>query len=280
MNTPTAQTIPGFNGLSLNLWDYGGAGIPLLLCHCNGGAARLWDPVVAALPAGFRVLALDSRGYGDSGAPESPEECAPECSGRDLLAALAVLDLTGPVVAMGHSIGGTHLAWAEHLAPGTFARMVWIDPIIAPAKLLLPGLELARGARRRRNSFASREDARERLSSKPPKASWTVEVMEAYIEYALAEQPDGSVLLKCPGEQEAWFYEQGAAGEIYRHMGSISPETLLLSAQNSELLPLVKLQATWLPKADTCIHATASHFLPQEAPEWVAETAGKWLLAT
>ena len=278
MSIPTAHEIPGYNGLSLNVWDYGGTGIPLLLCHCNGGVGRLWDPVVAALPEGFRVFALDTRGYGDSDAPETPDGCTPESSGRDILAVIAALRLDSPIYAMGHSIGGAHLAWAEHLAPCTFTRMVWIDPIIAPVEVLMVGLELAAGARRRRNTFPSRQEARDRLGSKAPKVSWCPEALDAYIDHALSKQPDGSLALKCPGDREAWFYEQGAEGNIYHYLNTIETEILLLSAEGSELLPIVRDQAQLLPNAQTLIHPTASHFLPQEVPVWVAESAGEWLL--
>jgi pimeloyl-ACP methyl ester carboxylesterase len=53
----------------VNLWfvDTGGAGVPLVLLHPNTGTVEIWQPQIGALSAaGYRVIAFDRRGWGNS----------------------------------------------------------------------------------------------------------------------------------------------------------------------------------------------------------------------
>jgi pimeloyl-ACP methyl ester carboxylesterase len=49
--------------------DSGGDGPPLVLLHPGVGDSRIWDPVLPALTAKYRVIRYDARGFGQSPAP-------------------------------------------------------------------------------------------------------------------------------------------------------------------------------------------------------------------
>ncbi|WP_159450491.1 alpha/beta fold hydrolase [Bradyrhizobium mercantei] len=74
-------------------------GVPVLLCHSILTSSAIWHREALALAArGYRVLALDSRGHGQSAAPRGPYTM------DDLVAdAIAVLDHFG--IARSHVIG-------------------------------------------------------------------------------------------------------------------------------------------------------------------------------
>lgn len=80
-----------------------GKGPAVIFLHGIGGSARVWTLQLAALAeSGYRAVAWDSPGYGDS--PQSPPKSWDELSSA-LLALLDCLDL--PVAALvGHSFGG------------------------------------------------------------------------------------------------------------------------------------------------------------------------------
>jgi len=59
----------------------------------------------ALIHAGFRVVTYDQRGHGRSGEP-ALEDCTVAQLGRDLAAVLETACPTGPVVLVGHSMGG------------------------------------------------------------------------------------------------------------------------------------------------------------------------------
>lgn len=88
-----------------------GSGPPVLLCHGFPESWYSWRyqiPAVAA--AGFRVLALDMKGYGESTAPPDIEEYSQEKLCKDLVTFLDKM-LIPQVTLVGHDWGG-FLVWA------------------------------------------------------------------------------------------------------------------------------------------------------------------------
>ncbi len=86
----------------------------LLCVHGNPTWSYLWRRVLAAAPAGWRVLAPDQLGMGYSERLDAPRSLAERVADLgDLTSALAV---TGPVVVVAHDWGGpVSLGWAlEH----------------------------------------------------------------------------------------------------------------------------------------------------------------------
>ncbi len=66
---PTRYTNYTVNGFRLNLAETGAGETVLVFLYYFGGSARTWDPVMEGLADGFRCLAPDLRGWGDSDAP-------------------------------------------------------------------------------------------------------------------------------------------------------------------------------------------------------------------
>lgn len=79
------------------------AGAPIVFVNSLGTNLHLWDPVVAALPPGLRILRYDTRGHGDSDAPPPPYSMGALI--RDLEALMDARAISGAVV-VGLSIGG------------------------------------------------------------------------------------------------------------------------------------------------------------------------------
>ncbi len=274
--TPRRLSARGAGGVLLNVWDYGGDGPTLLLCHCTGTLARIWDPVVRHLGNRFRCIALDTRGQGDSDAPAAHAEYAWKLSGHDLLYVLDALELEAPIMAAGHSAGGAHVAYAEYLRPGVFGRVVLIDAIIGPDHVFTLPSPLAEMVRRRVNVFPTRELARERFVAKPPMNTWVAEAVDLYVEHGLWQRDDGQWELKCPGDREAFFYELGGASDVYAELDRMPVETLLVVGDDSNSKALAELQHQLLPHASLRVVADASHFVVQERPEEIARLLLEW----
>ena len=271
--SPAMEASPSTSG------DYGGAGPPLLLCHCTGGLGRLWDPVAARLREHWRVLAPDTRGHGASAQPTTQDQCRWEHSGKDLLAIIDALDLGAGLAVSGHSAGGAHVVYAALLRPGVFTRMALIDPITAPKTILDPaGGHLEAQARRRIGVFPSREDARARLAKKSPYEAWTASVQDAYFQHGFQETQDGHVRLCCSPQVEAWCYAEGGAADAFTRLGEIQTPTMLITGEHSKLRPLVQEQARHLPRAQIETVPGATHFVPQERPEDLAAVLRQWFL--
>ncbi len=274
---PARIRIAGHDGVALNLWDYGGDGPPLLLCHCTGAMGRMWDPIVMCLRQSFHVYALDSRGHGESAKPMERDAYTWENCGRDTLKAADHLNVAGGLLAAGHSGGGTHLVYAELLRPGTFRKMALLDAIVAPRAVFTGENRMARIARRRRESFSGRAEARAHFGAKPPMNAWNTAALDAYVAHGLEERPDGRVWLKCPRRVEAYFYEMAPGCDAFDRIHEIVVPTLLLTAERSNVGFLPRMQQERMPGARMHVIPRASHFFPQEEPETTARMLLEWL---
>ncbi|MCP2164698.1 alpha/beta fold hydrolase [Goodfellowiella coeruleoviolacea] len=85
--------------------DFGGDGPAILLLHGLMGRATTWWSVARWLRRHGRVVGLDARGHGDHPCPGGPWRT--EDFVADIVARLDDLAL-GPVVVIGHSMGGLH----------------------------------------------------------------------------------------------------------------------------------------------------------------------------
>jgi len=91
------MSIPGqriqVNGIDLNVYVEGD-GEPVLLLHGFPDSNYLWRGVIPRLvKAGYRVIAPDQRGFGESEAPEGKENYDMELIARDAVGVLDALDI-------------------------------------------------------------------------------------------------------------------------------------------------------------------------------------------
>jgi pimeloyl-ACP methyl ester carboxylesterase len=90
------------NGLSLYYEEHG-SGEPLVLLHGGLGATELWAPVLPALAAGRRVIAVDLQGHGRTADVDRPFRA--ETMADDVAALIEHLGI-GQADVMGYSLGG------------------------------------------------------------------------------------------------------------------------------------------------------------------------------
>ncbi|HEY6500802.1 MAG TPA: alpha/beta hydrolase [Streptosporangiaceae bacterium] len=83
----------------------GRTGSPVLFVHGNVSSSLFWQPTMLALPAGFRALALDLRGFGDTDPEPVDATRGLRDYADDLAAAIEALGLDG-VHLVGWSMGG------------------------------------------------------------------------------------------------------------------------------------------------------------------------------
>lgn len=102
---PSAMTVDSPSGARLAVSRYGeGNGPVLVLTHGWGADQREWKWLLGSLPAATRVVTWDLPGLGASTPPRNREYSLPQLAG-DLNAVVGTVK-DGPVVLVGHSIGG------------------------------------------------------------------------------------------------------------------------------------------------------------------------------
>lgn len=113
--------------------DTGGDG-PLVLAIPGMGDLRseyrLLRPALQA--AGFRVVTMDVRGFGDSSA--SWDDYSAHAVGNDALALLQYLN-AGPAIILGNSFAAGSALWAAHDAPTHVRGVVLLSPIVRDAPM-------------------------------------------------------------------------------------------------------------------------------------------------
>jgi pimeloyl-ACP methyl ester carboxylesterase len=276
-------TLP--SGIEIALLDWGGAGPLALLHHANGFCGAMWGIVAQGLRPHYRVVAVDARGHGDSAKPRGkapyhwarfPEDLEAVASG------LAREHRDGRIrIGVGHSFGGVATLGAAARRPELFERILLVDPVIHSREAYVPRDperarrigKLVRGARRRRHHFASRAEARAWFEGRKIFANWLPEALDLYVAEALAERPDGSVELKCPGAVEAAVFEQGGSLDVHGLAPDVRAPTLLLWAKRGSF-PRSAYEALVARMPDARIEDIDSgHLVPMERPELVVEAA-------
>ncbi len=272
-------TVPGAEG--------GVAGRPILLAHATGFHGMVWQPLAAHL-TGFHAVAPDLRGQGDSSPPV----------GRDMDwngfadDVLAVVDAWGvdELVAVGHSKGGAALLLAEQRRPGTF-RALWLlraggVPRRRPRRTARvrgahavgadqPGgahNPLAAGALRRRATFASRQAAYDNYASKLPLSVLDPEALHAYVDHGFADQPDGTVALKCRPEVESAIFTMASDNGAFDHLSEVRCPVTIARGTEESFGPAAFAQPVVdaLPRGRLATFDHLGHFGPLERPAEVA----------
>jgi pimeloyl-ACP methyl ester carboxylesterase len=263
------------DGVELAVHDLGGAGPAIIFAHATGLHALVWAPLVHHLTDRFRCWAVDFRGHGDSTPPVGRSL---EWAGfaDDVLAVVDTLQLDRPF-GVGHSKGGASLLLAEERRPGTLRAAYLFEPIVYPVpEELPPGTsrrnELSEGARRRRDVFASRDQAYENYASKPPLSAMHPDALRAYVDHGFADQPDGTVRLKCRPEHEAEVFEMSWQHDAFERLEDVRcPVTVACGGEPGPSL-VAPLVAERLPAGRLEVHDDLGHFGPLQDPARIARS--------
>jgi len=111
------------NGASLHIAELG-EGAPLLLLHGWPEFWLTWEPVMLRLAKGYRLIAPDLRGFGDSDKPNGPFGPADHAS--DMLALLDTLGIKQAGI-VGHDVGGAVMQPLARKAPERVVGLFFFD---------------------------------------------------------------------------------------------------------------------------------------------------------
>lgn len=274
------QLTAGSHELAGLLWP--GITPTLLLVHATGFHKEIWVPTVTALRAqtAMTILAVDLRGHGDSKEEEDRPDVWDYAS--DVVSAAqseSRTGQTGPLIGVGHSLGGMAVAGAQIMA-GCFDAIVLFDPALIDAQHLRGNREArswATVARRRRASFDSRKSALEAYRTKPVFRSWPLPALELYVDHGF-HRVDGRWTLKCRPEWEASTFSQPNFTAVWEQLDAIDVPVLLVTGEDSVTHDEIRSDRTAERLGAT--HSRVSgvgHFLPVEEPVLAAAKIVKFV---
>ena len=243
------------NGIRLHVEDCGVGAPALVFLHYWGGSSRTWRHVIDALPPGYRTVAIDQRGWGESDAPD--EGYALKDLANDASGVIDVLGLDRYIV-VGHSMGGKVAQLLASRQPKGLVGMILVAPS-PPSPLGLP-LEMREGMV---GAYTSRESViatvEQVLAGSPLAPDDLVRV--------IADSMRGA-----PAAKAAWPLATSQE-DITKAVVDVTVPTLVISGELDQVDPPSVLQRELLPRipqATLHILPGVGHLSPLEAPRELA----------
>ncbi|MGE3684868.1 MAG: alpha/beta fold hydrolase [Acidimicrobiia bacterium] len=267
--------VPSSDGVEVTVHDLGGSGPLVLLSHATGFHGFVWRPVADHLASnGFHCVALDYRGHGDTAAP--PDWVVDwNRYGDDVTAVAEAVAEPGGIVGVGHSMGGAGVLMAALRHPGLFRALLVYEPVVMPTEGFgsTGPSPLVTGARRRRASFPSFEDAIANYAAKQPLQAFTPESLHAYVHGGFRHGTDGYVHLKCTPEHEARTFEASTSHDTWSRLGEITCPVWVVSGVPLPMQPSMVSRdvAERLADGRYLEFDDLDHFGPMTHPERIAD---------
>ena len=271
------------------LWhDWGGTGPVLHFAHGNGFPPGTYRKLISELGKSHHVVSMSARPLWSDSKPQVLRDWS--VFAEDLRAEVGRRGLRG-IIGVGHSLGAVTSLLAEASDPGLFSAVVAVDPIVltggralfwgtVKAVGLAGRINLVRGARRRRELWSDRAEARNTYSGKKIFASWDPEVFDDYLDAGMVDLPRGGVRLRYPRECEARIFS-AAPHDLWAELQKVSVPTLFVQGEHSDtFLDAARARVEReVPASSTAVVADSSHFLPMERPTELARLIEEFLRA-
>lgn len=243
-------------GINLHVQQYGQGEVALVYLHYYGGSSRTWEGVTKALSDGFRIVAIDHRGWGQSDAPASGYSIADLAA--DAEGVIATLGLKRYVL-IGHSMGGKVAQLIASRRPTGLEGLVLVAPAPpSPVPLSAEQRAILCSAYQSRESIAFVLD--NVLTAKP-------------LSDVLREQIIEDSLRGSPQAKSAWPNE-AISEDISAAVRFINVPVRVISGECDRVDPFATLQEKLIPHiSHAAIHIIpgAGHLLPLESPAEVAQ---------
>jgi pimeloyl-ACP methyl ester carboxylesterase len=249
--------------------------VDLVFAHANGFNALTYRTLLAPLSGSLRIWVPDLRGHGGTALPtETRGRRGWSDHATDLTGVLDALD-GPPVVLAGHSMGGAASLLAAAERPERVSKLVLFDPVIFPplAAILfrlpllsgLPGRHAwVPAARRRRDRFASREEALASYRGRGAFKGWPETMLADYLIDGLVEDGDGFRLAASPDWEASNYGSQGH--DVWGALRRLRGPALILKAETGSTCYLTQAPRG---RADVRIETVAggTHFFPMLKPD-------------
>jgi len=269
--------------MSIPHFDLGGSGAPLHFLHANGYPPDCYKPLLERLQPHFHLFGMYLRPLWPDAKPEELHEWHPLAD--DLLRFLTDRE-AGPVIGVGHSIGGIVTLRAALQEPSRFRGLVLVDPVLFPPYFIVfwrivraLGLgyklhPLTAGSLKRRRHFDDLETVFRAYRRRYVFRNFSDKSLRAYIQGIVRSRADGGWELIFSPEWEARIYYTGIWRDLdlWRGLKQLRVPTLFIRGAESDTFwartaarvgranPQVRMEAI----------AKAGHLVPLERPQEVA----------
>ena len=255
------------NDVDLHVTEVGSGAPTLVFLHYWGGSSRTWMPVMERLASAYRCLAIDFRGWGQSG--KEARDYGLQTLASDVIAVIGQLRLENFFV-LGHSMGGKVAQLVAAGNPVGLQGLILFGPA-PPAPMTVPE-EQRKGYV---GLYDSREGAERVIGNLTPHP-----LPDAFREQIIEDSMRAS-----PGAKRAWPME-GMIADIRDEAARITVPVHVIAGGDDSVEPEASLRAEFgkaLRKVDFTVLPGVGHIAPLEAPSKLADairSAQKSLSAT
>lgn len=279
----------------------------IILAHANGFVKELYEPFIYHLLLEVddieAVYIHDIVSQGFSGLRNANllgDESPWFDPGRDILQMIIHARATGmlcngPLVGIGHSMGGCQILYASSLHQRMFEACIAIDPIIEESKRLqertVGPTNIAILSMKRRNRWPSREVARESFRKSPFYRAWDPDVLDRMIYYGLSSVSEGveEVKLTTSPAQEVysfmhWLPHTGSeetdpdcVSYVYNHLPFYKhPVHFIFGADSTTVPDEARERLKNRPRQGTRLDVPKTgHLVPMESPKILAQACAR-----
>lgn len=266
----TGGPIPGSirvpaGGLGIRCLVWGAPSAPTaVLVHGNGGHAHWWDPLVPALLPGWRLVAPDLRGHGESDWAEPPRYRIDDFA-ADLTPVLDAL-APGPVVLIGHSMGGRVVVWYAARHPERVRGLVILDSrMTAIDRTEAAKWRAPMAGKRQGRGYATRADALAAFRFVPPEAGVPAAVVADLAHHAVHERGPGDWTFRF--DRAVLSLDGDGASDLFEVLGRIRCPTAVIAGADSWVMDAAQRDAiaAALPGCAVRVFPGGHHFLVAHA---------------
>jgi pimeloyl-ACP methyl ester carboxylesterase len=257
--------------LFVEVLDGAGSTGSVWLSHATGFNGACWAPLIESIRSEVgRIVVWDHRGHGRSNAVPMPVSWWD--MGNDVVLLLDQIGPgPGPVIGVGHSMGGAAVVMAEITRRGSFDALVLVEPILLGEPTRRTDYPLADVVRKRRRVFESRERARLNFGRKAPFSHWHPAAVDGYVSAGLREDGD-TFVLACAPDFEAEVYDAAHAHGAFVLLDQVQAPSVVMMGEEADTYGLDWAQqiVRAMPTAELSVVAGGDHFIPMSHPNLVA----------
>lgn len=269
-------TIPGL--------DLGGQGAILHFAHANGYPAGAYRRFLTPFLTHYRVLAIEQRPLWPGREPAEVQSW--HILADDLLAYFDQHRLE-TVIGVGHSLGAIVSLLAAVARPEQFSALVLIEPVLLPPFVfelaanqpdLFANQPYTEVARKRRACWPNRQAAFDHFREKAVFQRWSAESLWDYVNEGLEPKGTTGYCLRFSPAWEAQIYASPPL-DLWQQLPKLTrPVLIIRAAESNTLWPEVwQTLPNLLPQASLIEFPAASHLLPMEQPQALAQSILGWL---
>lgn len=218
---------------------------------------------------------------------------------RDVMSALSYLRfgrhplmMSGPLIGMGHSVGGNIICAVAEQNPRFFSLVLALEAMILPDEARIDMRDsYAASSFKRRDVWKDLEDVKNRFAKNPAFVNFDPRAFGLYLKYGFRQLPTHiypdkeGVTLSTDKHAETQLYAQDSKDPnsndpfereepywVFNGLDKITCPIMFLVADKSFLGVFAEYYKTKLKKTDEVVVVEGSHLVPYEQPKMVADT--------